>query len=377
MTTVCLAANTVRDGNGGGFVWTYLNWALGLRSLGCEVIWLEHVLPEDHLGRLVPLLEARLRPYGLDRIALVMEDGSPVRHRAAAGHLDLAAAAAEADLLLNVSYQLSPAVVGRFSRTALLDIDPGLCQLWWSKGWFELAQHDVYVTTGETVGTPAALFPDCGVEWHHVPPSVALDWWTPAGAEPTRGFTTVSNWSTFEEWMEDDEGAYYSNDKRDGFLPYLELPSLVDTPLELALPLDEGGVPDELTDRGWLVADADVVARTPDDYQTYIRFSLGEFSCVKPSCVRLQNAWVSDRTICYLATGRPAVVEHTGPSRILPDGEGLLRFATIEGAADRLRTVASDYERQSTLARRLAEEHFDARKNAGRLLEVALAVSAR
>jgi hypothetical protein len=86
----------------------------------------------------------------------------------------------------------------------------------------------------------------------------------------------------------------------------------------------------------------------------------------------MQNAWVSDRTLCYLASGKPAIVQHTGNSRFLPDAEGLFRFSTIEEAAQQLETVAADYDRQSRLARSLAEQYFDARHVTSQLLEQAL-----
>ena len=82
--------------------------------------------------------------------------------------------------------------------------------------------------------------------------------------------------------------------------------------------------------------DAHAVACTPWDYQRYIQESRGEFSCVKPSCVRLQNAWISDRTLCYLASGKPAVVQNTGPSAFLPESEGIFRFHTMEEAVEAL-----------------------------------------
>ncbi len=115
------------------------------------------------------------------------------------------------------------------------------------------------------------------------------------------------------------------------------------------------------------------VSSTPWEYQDYIQYSLGEFSCVKPSCIRLQNAWVSDRTLCYLASGKPAVVEHTGPSRFLPDAAGLFRFRDVGEAVRCLETAAADYEGQCRLARALAEEYFDAPKVVGSVLERALA----
>src|SRR5207249_3653243 len=123
---------------------------------------------------------------------------------------------------------------------------------------------------------------------------------------------------------------------------------------------------------GWEVVHAQSVASTPGEYQQFIRQSRGEFSSAKPSCMKLQNAWVSDRTLCYLASGRPAVVQHTGASRFLPDARGLLRFRDIEEAAKYLDMVAADYPRQCRLARELAEEFFDAREVVARVLERAL-----
>ena len=107
-------------------------------------------------------------------------------------------------------------------------------------------------------------------------------------------------------------------------------------------------------------------------YRDYIQKSRGEFSCAKPSCMRLANAWISDRTLCYLASGKPAVVQHTGPSGFLPDGEGLFRFRTPDEAAQALRAVESDYDRHAAAARALAEAHFDAGRVVGRVLERAL-----
>ncbi|HET6313463.1 MAG TPA: hypothetical protein VFH60_06480, partial [Chloroflexia bacterium] len=163
------------------------------------------------------------------------------------------------------------------------------------------------------------------------------------------------------------------NDKRDGFLPFLGLPCRTAQPLELALYL-EGDQTERraLEARGWRVRESVEVAATPCDYQGYIQASRGEFSCVKPSCVRMQNAWISDRTLCYLASGKPAVVQHTGTSRFLPDAAGLFRFSDLGEAARCLDAVASDYERHGRLARALAEEHFDARKVVGSVLERAL-----
>ncbi len=375
-TTVFLSADALGYPHGGGHMWVYLNWALGLHALGCKVIWLEGIdprTPAHEVQAQVVELKNRLERYGLSEwVALCSSTGEPLPQGAAAGCVDLEAAS-DADLLLNLRYDVPPSVVGRFRRSALLDIDPGLLQIWISKGQIRVARHDLYFTIGETVGQPGARFPDAGLRWEYTPPCVALNWWPRRQANGQARFTTVSHWYA-DEWIEEG-GEVYSNDKRSGFLPFLDLPGRTAQPLELALCL----APDEAAERvtlqgcGWHVRHAYAVASTPWDYQRYIHESLGEFSCVKPSCIRLQNAWVSDRTLCYLASGKPAVVQHTGPSRFLPEAAGLFRFRDPEEAADCLERVAASYERQCAFARALAEEYFDARKVAARVLERAFA----
>lgn len=370
-TTVCYYSDHLHYSEG-GYLWKFLNWASGLRTLGCRVLWLEAVPPTAALHEVratVAALKQLLEPYGFsEAVALCSKTCEPLPAGAGDDCLDLEVAA-EADLLLNVGhYGITPEIVSRFRRSALVDYDPGLLQIWMTRAGLRVARHSVNFTIGETVGQPGARFPDGGIRWEYVPPCVALDRWPPHRAGEIEAFTTVSHW--WGEWLDD-----YPNNKRAGFLPFLDLPRLTSQRLELALCLgkDEDGEGQALRKRGWLVRDANEVAPSPWDYQRYIQQSLGEFSCAKPSCVRLQNAWISERTLCYLASGKPAVVQHTGPSRFLPDAAGLFRFQTLQDAARCLEAAATDYERHGRLARALAEEYFDARKVGGRVLERALA----
>ncbi len=369
-TNVWLAANTLRAPTCGGNRWVYLNWALGLRAAGCTVTWIEGVtkgVPGGELEANLAALKSHLEPYGFAKaVALYAESTEAVP---AGASLDLEAAR-DADLLLNLAYGIIPAsVVASFRRSALIDIDPGLTQIWISEGGMRVAPHDVYFTIGETVGQPGALFPDCGLTWQYTPPAVFLPTWPTTPADSSAPYTTVTNW--WGGWM-DYRGENYANRKRDGFFPFLDVPRRTTVPLELAISYAE---PDLaiLRDRGWRVADALIVATTPWDYQRYIQASRGEFGCAKPSCVRLQNAWISDRTLCYLASGKPAVVQHTGKSRFLPDAEGLFRFHSVAEAVQHLEALVTCYDRHAKLARALAEEYFDARKVVSSVLERALA----
>lgn len=374
---------------GGGHFWVYAQYAQGLQRLGCEVIWLERV-PEPIPEAAAATFFERMERYGLEGNAFLYSDEREVPE----------AIAGRADLLLNFDQRIDPALLARFRRTALVDIDPGLLQFWMTTGQLEIAPHDVHFTIGETVGTAAARFPDGGREWVYTPPPVCLEAWPYSHSPSCEAFTTVSSWwggNGGGEWVTDGDSLTFENNKRASFLPFAELPRLTPQPLELALALGDGTqrardaspdgvhpfpegwdyVNDEedrkaLERHGWRVRDAGDVARSPRLYADYIRGSRGEFSCVKPSCLRFENAWISDRTLCYLASGKPVVVQDTGPSSFLPDGEGMFRFSSLEGAAEALAHVNDDYERQCRAAREIAEAHFDSKKVLARILDTAL-----
>ena len=372
--TVCLNANTIVFPTGGGHRWVYLNWALGLRALGCRVIWSEGVLPKwgaARIDELANILRDQLRPYGLaESIALYSYNDEPVPPLPSR-FLNFEETL-PSDLMLDIAYGSAENFVRRYRRSALIDIDPGILQIWVHQKNLKIAPHDAYFTIGETVGQRGSVIPDIGLPWHYLPPCVSLDAWPVSPAADDAPLTTVSQWRGGDWIIHDDQS--YNNEKREGFLPYLDLPRRVHQPLELALGLSEWEADQkaDLLARGWRVRHASEVTGSPVEYQRYLQSSRGEFSCCKPSCVRLQNAWISDRTICYLASGKPAIVEHTGPSRFLPDDAGLFRFKTIEQAANAIEKVAADYPEQCRRARALAEEFFDARKACRRLLEIAL-----
>ncbi len=379
---VWLAARALTYPFEGGLLWTYLNWALGFHALNCHVTWLEVVdpsMPATEVRSLAKVLKGRLEPYSLgDAVALCSTTHEKLDPGVTDGCVDVAGAA-EADLFLNITYESCPDARERARHTALLDIDPGLTQVWVEEGTMDLPPHDRYLTIGEGIGSAALA--DGAVRWSHTPPCVALDWWPVRAAPPDAVFTTVSNWGD-EEWVTR-EGSFFCNNKRTSFMRFRNLPSRTSERLELALCQEADDdlriAPHEEEDKrmlerlGWSVIHSYAVAATPAEYQRYIQTSRGEFSCAKPSCVRLQNAWISDRTICYLASGRPAIVQHTGPSRFLPDRAGLFRFRDVAGAVEAFEVVTAEYERECRAARDLAAEYFDAEKVARSVLEQALA----
>src|SRR5206468_1401948 len=179
-------------------------------------------------------------------------------------------------------------------------------------------------------------------------PPVCIEEWPYTYDPCSTTFTTVSSWWA-DEWITDRRGICYENNKRVSFLDFVVLPRMTAERLELALYLGDHPAQEKerpapegfaishpfmtdaqhrrlLESNGWKIRHATDAAGTPELYRAYIQGSRGEFSCAKPSCMKFQNAWVSDRTPCYLASGKPAVVQHTGPSAFLPSGEGLFRF---------------------------------------------------
>jgi hypothetical protein len=373
MTTVVVAPTAVAMfPEGGGHFWVYLQWIRGLQRAGCDVWWLENLAPlygREPNPAVVDTFLRNLDAFGLaDRAVLYRDrDGGGFEfvnadERSAWRILD------GADLLLNFRYGTSAELVGRVARSALVDVDPGLLQFWLSHGQLDLPRHDRYFTTGERIGT--ARVPDCGLAWELIHPVVDTESW-PYDDRPRRDvFTTVTNW--FGEWLTDGGDWLLDNSKRVEFLKLVDLPRRTAQQLELAVCLGanaEDAVDRTLLERnGWRVRHSFEVSGDPFTYRDYIRSSRGEFSCVKPSCLLFQNAWVSDRTLCYLASGRPVVVQDTGPSAVLPSGEGMFRFSTADGAAAALDAVNTKYDYHCRAARELAETHFDARATAERVL---------
>jgi len=385
ITVVISVYNVANFPDGGGHFWVYTQYAQGLRRLGCEVYWLEQLRPLRDPEREAELLSTffgRMKRFGLAGRTLVYvrdpdrEGGADSFRFIGCTRSEVESVLRRADLLLNFHYAIDPRLLASVRRTALVDIDPGLLQLWMSTGELAVPPHDRYLTTGETVGTPAARFPDCGLRWIHIRPPVCLDLWPFTYDPRSEAFTTVSSWSS-TDWLKvtaDGKTVLRENTKRVSFLKFVEIPRHTSQPLELALYVDDRDAEDlaRLEHHGWRVLHSREIANSPEAYRSYIQRSRGEFSCAKPSYVEFQGAWISDRTLCYLASGKPVVVQHTGPSAYLPHGEGMFRFTSLDEAAEGLEEVNANYERHCRAARDIAETHFDSTRILESVLNAAL-----
>jgi len=362
----------------GGYAWVFLQYVLGFRALGAEVRYVEHVDAKDCIDdawQPAPFADsanaaafrATLARHGLDG-SLLQQDGDGA---IGASRAELRDWVATADLFVNLSgrWHLRD-VMDAARRRVYVDLDPGFTQIWQAAygSDMNLAGHDAWVTVGLNVGRPDCPVPTLDRHWHPLPPPVLLEAWQPV-AERQPAYTTVADWRGYSpiEW----QGVWYKQ-KADEFLRLIDLPRRVPVPLEICLAIhpDEPALP-EIRAGGWLLSDPRVEAADDETYRRYLRRSRGEFSVAKHGYVVGRTGWVSDRTACYLAAGRPAVVQDTGLGRDLPLGEGLLAFADGDGAVAALAAVERDYDRHAAAARALAAEHFDARRVLQRLLEIA------
>ena len=199
---------------------------------------------------------------------------------------DVDAVIRNADLVLNFHYAIEPELLGRFRRSALVDIDPGLFQFWLSRGQLAVAPHDHYFTTGETVGEASSAIPDCGLSWSHIRPCVSLEDWESMFDPRPGAMTTVSAWSS-GDWVKDDV-TRYENSKRAAFLAFKDLPRHTRQPLELALfMVTEDDIEEQclMQRNGWRIRASREVAGSPEAYRRYIQGSRGEFACAKRSCM--------------------------------------------------------------------------------------------
>src|SRR5207249_4324521 len=244
MTTAVISVYKVASfPDGGGHFWVYLQYALGLRRLGCDVYWLEQLRPArdpERQSYVISTFQERMQQFGFEgRTLLYTLDGDPRFIGWTWGEAE--AVLRRADVVLNFHYAIDPRLLACARRTALVDIDPGLLQFWISTGQLNVPAHDCYLTTGETVGTPAARFSDCGLPWHRIRPPVCLDLWPFTYDPHAEAFTTVSSWST-TDWLKvtaNGKTILRENTKRVAFLEFAELPRRTRQPLELALYTDD------------------------------------------------------------------------------------------------------------------------------------------
>jgi hypothetical protein len=293
------------------------------------------------------------------RAALVLDEGSDVRGMEMQ---DLLERVEDADLLVNISGHLTwPELLRRSRRKAFVDLDPGFTQLWHATGdrGARLAGHDSYFTVGENIGTEACTIPTAGLDWQPVRQPIVLEDWPVAAASDADRFTTVASW----------RGAYGPvahagmtlGPKAHEFRKFAALPLRSPQTFEIALDIHPADARDiaNLVEHGWHVVDPRARAGDPAAFRRYVQTSGAECSVAQGVYVHTCSGWFSDRTVRYLASGKPALVQDTGFSERYACGEGLLTFTNLEEARVGASRISHDYETHAQAARAIAERWFD------------------
>lgn len=370
MAKILLSGAIANKPLNGGEAWVRLSWLRGLRRLGHEVCFVEQI--EDAEPVNVETFRGAVAALAPDCPVALLAGGG-----AGGEGLTLEEAiewARGADLLVNISGHLEiEAIREGPRRRAYVDLDPGFTQIWAEGGDApRLGGHDSYFTVGERIGEPGCSIPTAGRDWVPLPPPVTLADWPAVPAPAQRRFTTVANWRSPLGTLAHGDVAFAG--KHHQWRRLIELPRRSPQPFEIALQIDAADEADEIALRasGWQLADPRQVAGGPLAFRSYVQASAAEFSVAHPVYAETGSGWISDRTVRYLASGRPALVQDTGAGERYPLGEGLLTFRTLEEAVSGAAAIVADYETHARAARALAEAHFDSDLVLARFLEAAL-----
>jgi hypothetical protein len=365
-----------------GIAWQALQYLVGLERLGFEAWYVENhgANPYDPRANSVMMDCA----YNVDYLKRVMERfglGKRWAYWDAINDVYLGlsrervfALLKESDALIN----LCGATRLRDEHMAcpvriMVDTDPVYEQIKYAKAdpaaRAYLDAHTHFFTYGENVGGPGWIVPLCGIPWKPTRPPVVLDLWPEATGEP-QSFSTIATWENKGkdiEWG----GQSYVWSKHVNFLRFLDMPQRTRQHFTMAMLPPTAAIEAEVVGKGWQIVDPRPISADIDSYKNFISQSRGEFTVAKDIYVRPKSGWFSDRSVCYLAAGRPVVTMATEFSRFYPVGEGLFEYADSAGAADAIAAIGVDYRRHAKAARRLAAEFFASDGVIGRMMQEA------
>jgi hypothetical protein len=367
---IVLANRSVASYPLGGGIWSWiLQYPLGLRALGHNVFWIELMKSSGDQardGEVVKDFFARITPYGLAPhcAVLVFEDldtqdisRAQVYGRPLQTVLEIAQSA---DLLWNMTCSLRQPLLSKFKHRALIDVDPGYLQVLATQYDFGVNDHQVHLSVGANLPDPDCEVPTLGLTWRTFLPFVYLPMWEAApDPGPQAPFTSITQW-TWEELSY--HGRTLSASKRAAYMRYVDLPNRAARPFEIAAFIgeqDPAGDREALGNGGWRIADPHQLVATPEAYRDYLRASRGEILCPKPIFRELNTGWFSDRSVGYMALGRPVVAEDTGFGETVPTGRGVFDFRDIEEAAAAVSEIDGNYDLHSRWARELACDLFN------------------
>jgi hypothetical protein len=366
----------------GGQTWLYLNWLRGFSRLGHDVWYVEDdcVWPYDPIERTsTDDCRYAIRHVATSMNAIGLGERWAFRLIGVRGacwgleHHALDALYRSCDALLNIvgATDLREEHL-RAPCRIYVETDPVTAELSLANGdehtRVAFAMHHHLVTYGENYGAS-----DCGVplgdlRFTTTRQPIDLDLWPTTYTPDAPNFTTIGH---YRQTGKDVTylGETYVWSKHPEWERFLDLPQRTSQPFELAMMPGDPADRVRLERHGWrLVPPLEMSLDIFGRYPTYIRASRGEFTVAKDQNVRLRSGWFSERDACYLASGKPVVVQDTGFGKFVPTGHGLFAVRTVEEAASAIDAINEDYPRHCTAAREIAEEYFEAGSVAARLL---------
>ncbi len=356
-----------------GVVWQLLHHLLGLRALGLDVYYIE-----DHGAYVYDAIAQTPTPNPANNLKLVggvldrfgfagrwgFRDPITQNYHGMAKDKCLRLIR-ESDAVINLCGASEPREEHLASPMMIyLETDPGVFEIQIERGdpiaTLNVSAHKLFFTYAYNIGKPDCRVPAAGVNWQPTRPPVVLDEWQPGiGPAHPRAFTTVGTWRNKGNDIEIGGTTYYWS-KHVNFEKVLEVAQRADQPIEIATDINSGSDYDRAVAGGFTFRPVVPMSLDIDEYRDYISSSRGEFTVSKDLYVRTRSGWFSDRTVCYLAAGRPVITQFTGFEKYIPSGTGLLGFDDADGAVDAIRTINSDYPRHAKAAREIAAEYFDA-----------------
>lgn len=356
----------------GGMAWHHLQYVLGFAKLGHDVLFLEDsddypscYDPQRHTVDRSPSYGLSFAADAFSRLGLADDwayyDAHKSQWHGPAADVTLPFCRS-ADVLFNIS-GVTPlrSWTEAISCRAYVDTDPAFTQV---RNLTDVAfkdrtsQHTCHFSFGERIGADSSQVPDDGWSWRPTRQPIVLDQWTFQPPKPQGRYTTVMQWDSYPAV---EYGGRRFGMKSETMRSIMALPKHLEERLQLALG-GHSAPRGEIGSHGWELADPLAVTRTPWSYRDYIKASKAEISITKHGYVVSQCGWFSERSACYLATGRPVVCHDTGFSRVLPVGHGILIYDDMTSARHAIQTIESDYQRHCDAARQLAVEHFDSNK---------------
>jgi hypothetical protein len=323
-----------------GIAWQAMHYLIGLERLGFKAWYIEDggANPFDPRANSV----AMECDYNVEFLRRVME-----RH-------GFAERWAYWDAIHNIHYGLSPVEVRTLYREAdalinlcgatrlreehlacplrvMIDTDPVYEQIKYATAdeasRVYLNAHTHFFTYGENLGAADCPVPLAGIPWRPTRPPVNLDLW-PEPDDAPRCFTTIGTWENKGKNIEYD-GRRYIWSKHVNFLRYIDFPRCrPGTCFCIAMEPPDEEVRLAVVAGGWGLVDPGPISADMQRYRDFISHSRGEFTVAKDIYVRPNSGWFSDRSVCYLAAGRPVVTMRTGFDKFCPVGRGLFEYST-------------------------------------------------